>query len=293
MTLSEGIRFLVDSRGLGVLKTPVAINILSDYKAFEEYPSSKNILKNVISEGYLDKIAFFFENELPIGEAPKNYLNELYNKLGFRKDVAEYVLNSILEALDFEKIPFQNENSFDDHQEPEEKTLESTNAETHIEFQGISLSLTRDEICDELKKEGYRLVGKFPTFIELQGWYFDIKNATIRIFGEPNGAVGDISVTIEHTDYIRYKIDEERIIDCLKRQYGTPYKAVCNYDGCEELDGFLLFNKIDDSNEEELDYRWKIPGGDVQMTNIIGDIRIDYIDKLNRDRAANKRELTT
>lgn len=191
------------------MKTPIAINILCDYKAFEEHTSSKKILKNVISEGYLDKIAFFYENQLPIGDAPKNYLNELYNKLGFRKDIAEYVLNSILEALDFEKIPFQDEVMSEGHPGHEEITLETTNPETHIEFQGISLSLTREQICNELKKEGYRLIGNFPTFIELQGYYFDIKNATIRIFGEPNGIADDISVTIQHTNYSRYNIDEK------------------------------------------------------------------------------------
>lgn len=101
MTLKEALRHLVDAKGLNILSSPIVLNILSDYKAFDEYPCSKNILKNIISEGYLDKIAFIHDNHLPFGDAPKNYLVELYDKLGLRKDISAYVINSIMEALGY------------------------------------------------------------------------------------------------------------------------------------------------------------------------------------------------
>lgn len=104
MTLKEALQCLVDTKGLNILSSPIVLNILSDYKAFDEYPCSKNILKNVISEGYLDKIAFIYENQLPFGDAFKNYLNELHDKLGLRKDISCYVLNSILGALGYHEL---------------------------------------------------------------------------------------------------------------------------------------------------------------------------------------------
>ena len=66
MKLSNALKSLIDAKGLEILKSPLAINILSDYNGFEGYPSSKNILKNVIEEGILDKIAFFYNNQLPL-----------------------------------------------------------------------------------------------------------------------------------------------------------------------------------------------------------------------------------
>lgn len=104
MTLKEALRHLIESKGLKILSSPIVLNILSDYKAFDEYPCSKNILKNVISEGYLEKIAFIHDNQLPFGVVLKNYLTELHDKLGLRKDVSCYVLNSIMEALGYNEV---------------------------------------------------------------------------------------------------------------------------------------------------------------------------------------------
>lgn len=102
MKLKEALRNLVDAKGLNILSSPIVLNILSDYRAFDEYPCSKNILRNIISEGYLDKIAFIHDNHLPFGDAPNNYIAELYEKLGLRRDVSAYVINSIMEALGYD-----------------------------------------------------------------------------------------------------------------------------------------------------------------------------------------------
>lgn len=50
MTLSHAIKRLVEAKGVSILTSPMAINILSDYNAFCEYPSSKNILKNLVDD---------------------------------------------------------------------------------------------------------------------------------------------------------------------------------------------------------------------------------------------------
>lgn len=109
MNLSQAIKSLVEAKGLNILSSPIILNILSDYKAFDEHPCSKNILRNIISEGYLEKIAFIHDNHLPFGDAPKIYLTELYDKLGLRKDVSAYVINSILEALGYHaELPIES-----------------------------------------------------------------------------------------------------------------------------------------------------------------------------------------
>lgn len=59
MTLKDAIKSLIDAKGLDILKSPISLNILSDYNAFEEYPSSRFVLKNIISEGYLQYLVNF------------------------------------------------------------------------------------------------------------------------------------------------------------------------------------------------------------------------------------------
>ena len=281
MNLSQAIKSLVEAKGLSILTSPMALNILSDYNAFNEYPSSKNILKNVISEGYIEKIAFFYDNQLPLGDAPRNYLSELYMKLGFRKDVTAYVLNSIFQALNFAATSLlEVENSKDD--EVITVTTKSISEDKHIKFHGISLSLTREKICEELEKKGFTVIDQTSKLIEMKGSFIDIDDVEVRLFGRPNGLVADVSVDIESSMFCLYQINEEHVLSLLTKKYGTPDKAIRNYYDCEEFSGMLLFNKIDDTKTEALDYMWTIPGGYIQVTNVIGNLRIDYIDEVNK-----------
>ena len=40
MNLSQAIKSLVEAKGLSILTSPMVLNILSDYNAFNEYPST-------------------------------------------------------------------------------------------------------------------------------------------------------------------------------------------------------------------------------------------------------------
>lgn len=282
MTLAEAIKCLVEEKGVSILTSPMALNILSDYKAFSGLPSSKNILKNVISEGFLEKIVFFYDNQLPLGDAPLNYLSEMYMKLGFRKDVTTYVLNSIFQALNFDAASLlEVVKSEDDGLNT--LTTTSTSEDNHIKFHGISLSLTREKICEELEKKGFTVIERTSKLIELKGSFIDIEDVEVRLFGRPNGLVADVSVNIESSMFCLYQINEEHVLSLLTKKYGTLDKAIRNYYDCDEFSGMLLFNKIDDTKTEALDYMWSIPGGYIQVTNVIGNLRIDYIDEVNKE----------
>lgn len=97
MTLSEAVRSLVETKGLSILTTPMALNILSDYKAFDEYPCSKNILRTILEDGYMDKIVSLTENyDKAVLE---RILSVLIDKLGFRQEASLYVINSIVTSI--------------------------------------------------------------------------------------------------------------------------------------------------------------------------------------------------
>lgn len=163
MTLKEAIKTLIDAKGLDVFKTPMSLNILSDFNAFEEHPASKNILKNIISEGYLDKIAFFYNNGIPVGDAPNTYATEMYHKLGFRSDISNYVLNAILEALGFMPISdYVTENDTLVTESGVNSIPASLNVKpnpgNHLEFKGVPINGSKDVVADAVEKMGFTFV---------------------------------------------------------------------------------------------------------------------------------------
>lgn len=252
MTLSHAIKRLVEAKGVSILTSPMAINILSDYNAFCEYPSSKNILKNVISEGYLEKIAFLYDNQLPIGDAPQTYLSELYMKLGFRQDVAAYVLNSLLEALGFDALIKVNQEDCKIASATSDVINLSTDPTNHISFHGISLSENREKIVDQLLSKGYQVVESNNKLVELTGEYIGLDNAEIRVFGRPNSYVSEVAVNINNTFFSLYKANEEHVLSLLTKKYGEPIVAIRNYYDCDEFDGLLLFKTLMRTNLRHL-----------------------------------------
>lgn len=279
MTLKDAIKTLIDAKGLDVLKTPMSLNILSDFNAFEEYPASKNILKNIISEGYLDKIAFFYDNGIPVGDAPTAYARELYHKLGFRSDVSTYVLNAILEALGFCQIA----NSIDHevHINSNNTSLVDSASENHIVFNGISLGESMKTIISKLCNKGFEIVERHHNRIHLKGTFCGEENAEIMIFGDKSGIVSSVRVIINSFAEVIYRINEERFINLLSSKYGTPYKADKNYVDLSLLFDDIMNFELIDSTKEALDYRWKVDGGEIQLHTITGSLFIEYTDDIN------------
>lgn len=292
MNLSQAIKSLVEAKGLSILTSPMVLNILSDYNAFNEYPSSKNILKNVISEGYLEKIAFFYDNQLPLGDAPQTYFSELYMKLGFRQDVSAYVLNSLLEALGFDALIKVNQEECkiaSDTSDVINLSNDSSNS-NHISFHGICLSENREKIVDQLLSKGYQVVESNNKLVELTGEYVGLDNAEIRVFGRPNSYVSEVAVNINNTYFSLYKANEEHILSLLTKKYGEPTVAIRNYYDCDEFDGLLLFKNIDESKFEALDYKWNVKGGYIHVTTIMGSLRIDFVDETNTEISRKETE---
>lgn len=227
MTLSQAIKSLVETKGVSILTSPMALNILSDYNAFSEHPSSKNILKNVISEGYLEKIAFFYDNQLPLGDAPQTYLSEMFMKLGFRQDVSAFVLNSILDALGYGMALTVVSNEFDDNLIELTSLGNSSiipNSGNHFEFKGVTINGSKDEVADSLQKQGYEFVDGGEDGILLNGKFAGIDNCQILVnASQHTHQTYSVSVfTPEALTWWSVKADYDRIKEMLRKKYGRP-----------------------------------------------------------------------
>lgn len=248
MTLSEAIRSLVEAKGLSILTTPMALNILSDYNAFSEHPSSKNILKNIIAEGYLDKIAFFYDNRLPIGDAPQIYLTELHNKLGFRQDVSAYVLSSILEALGYQSMltalpeTDPSESSDISNHQADDDIENYQNDGTHLEFKGIPITGSPSAFAARLKRFGYVEIDCGEDGVLLNGKFAGIDNCQIIVSSSPytknTYCVGVF--TPPSLNWWGVKNMYDNMKSMLEKKYGKPYNRQEFFnspyeegDGCE------------------------------------------------------------
>ena len=155
MELNKALKQLVDAKGFEFLKNPMIINILGDYNAFHEYQSSKFIFKTLVNEGYLEKILFFHENQMPI--IAENYIVDLYDKLGLRKDVCLYVINSLLSSLGYDIIMDIKEEVSTNKEIKETSNNYITTGE-HLTFKGIEINGNLSDIQKRLEMNGFSFV---------------------------------------------------------------------------------------------------------------------------------------
>lgn len=245
MNLSNAIKSLVEAKGLSILISPMALNILNDYNAFNEYPSSKNILRNIIDEGYLKKIAFFYDNQLPLGDAPHTYLSDMYMKLGFRQDVSAFVLNSIFDALGYGNPLSVVSNDLGNNlieSASHNDTSIIPNSGSHFEFKGVVINGSKDDVADSLQKQGYKFIEGGEDGILLNGKFAGIDNCQILVnASQYTHQTYSISVfTPEALTWWSVKADYDRIKEMLRKKYGVGSSTEFFREPYDEGDGYEL-----------------------------------------------------
>lgn len=97
MNLEKAIITAVEGFGREIVCETRLANILSDMNAFVEQPACKRILREIINSGISKKIC-----SQPSTEMAKVYISQVVHDMskshGFREDLMEYVLYSILNA---------------------------------------------------------------------------------------------------------------------------------------------------------------------------------------------------
>lgn len=292
MTLTEAIRSLVEAKGLSILTTPMALNILSDYNVFNDFPSSRNILKNIISEGYLEKIAFFYDNQLPLGDTPQAYLSELYTKLGFRQDVSAYVLNSILEALGYNTglIVSNSEDAIFTRnsklpQYDSEMELTEVNEGNHFEFKGVCINGSANKVANKLIQAGYQEVDRGDDGVLLNGKFAGKDNCQFLVTASPHtGQTYSIAIfTPASLNWWGVKSDYVNMKTMLQKKYGKPISRTEFFSQpYEEGDGYEMTALSTGSACFVTNYSTNLGEVSVCITSN-ANLLISYIDKTNRD----------
>ena len=97
--LHTGIKAVIDSNGNEVLNTMLLSNILADYGAFEDYPTTKVVLRDILAKGYGKKICDGIKYNASTKNVIENIKKEFKKKTNYKKDIVDYVFDSIAFAL--------------------------------------------------------------------------------------------------------------------------------------------------------------------------------------------------
>lgn len=103
--LHTGIQKITKSNGIDIIRTVRLANILADYSAYDEYPATKEVLKDILTKGYGQKISDEYNKS---GNGALNEIEKLkqeYQKsTTFKKDVVSYVFDSICYGLGLKSL---------------------------------------------------------------------------------------------------------------------------------------------------------------------------------------------
>lgn len=97
MKLKYALKSIVEEEGIEILNDIRIINILSDYKSFDEIPASKHIIKLLIVDEYMKRI---------IGSEGASQRESIYHQFvtssGFQAEYVTFVFNCIIFALGYQ-----------------------------------------------------------------------------------------------------------------------------------------------------------------------------------------------
>jgi hypothetical protein len=95
MKLHESIKVVLNQLGYHIITKDVFVNALRDFHAFLEVPSSKHVLKDIITEGYAEKIEKIYQGSGDWQFPFQNLVYDFVQKHAYKEDLASYVFSCI------------------------------------------------------------------------------------------------------------------------------------------------------------------------------------------------------
>ena len=100
MKIYEAIKEIVKLKGKDVITDSAILNYLNDYHAFEERPTSKLVLRDVVNGGYSDKILKLCHSGSNWTIKLKSYEHDFVESCGYKVELVLYVFQSLAYAID-------------------------------------------------------------------------------------------------------------------------------------------------------------------------------------------------
>ncbi len=290
MELYYAIKSVIDLQGRDSLKNVNVINILGDFKAYEEFPASRNLIKNMVNEGLMEKMLIEFSGSSNIRQFLTTYKSALSDTLGFNTSLADYVINCLAYALgwinevpSFNKGCINNDNNIYHNNNYDE----FVNDGQHILFKQIPITGDVNSFVDRLSSKGYTLIEPYNyvyNVASLSGTFAGNHDCSIAVVATPKSHItcGVMIFLQEHRIWHSLKDEYIKIKNQLSKKYGTPqsyeYFSEPYYEGdnseltalwCDHCTYLSLF---------------EVPNGRISLSMTKeAKVMICYHDKINND----------
>ena len=212
MELYKALRSIIEQNGPRIIGEKVIVNILDDYKGYEEAKGLKNILRDFIENGYSQKL-------LDIGgvnDQMFSLLSRFVHNTGYNQGLSNYLLDSLIYGLSWTQAPPELNL---DLRSPVNSFAEIK----HIEFRGVPLGIKESDFIKGIekvgfKKEGDHYIGYFHGEPDVDLYYFK------SIYtGNVLSLTLNIRVKLAYWDWHKKKYDK------LVEDFSKKYKLLHNW----------------------------------------------------------------
>lgn len=193
MELYNALKKVVELQNEEILKDVKLINILSDFRAYDDVPSSKYLLKYMISEGLMANLLYEYQSQDDFNILLDSHKTLLTDTYGYKDSLAEYVVRSLAYALGWTSVipsinnPLPNTGSI--NIQPQTTIINpSDDGRTHLSFRQLPINGSVSQFIANLETVGY--TQKFSYSHEkrtavLTGSFAGVNNCEIYVVGTP------------------------------------------------------------------------------------------------------------
>ncbi len=212
--LHETIKMVIDTYGNNIILDSRFINILLDYKAFDEFPSAKYILKAIIADGYANKI-------MSAGKWNSKTMalcHQFISTTGFQYDLTAMIFQSLAYGLGLKEsitVPSQKEKP------------SKVSSQNHLTIKGIPIDGKIESFIQKLIKQGGEL--SFPINEEILLAQMEVPFMRVGkcLFSIDFSYISHTvyRVMVDFPDVASWWALENRYNECksvLSKKYGSP-----------------------------------------------------------------------
>jgi hypothetical protein len=246
MELFNALKKVVDLQTQDILKDIKLINILSDFKAYDEYPPSKYLLKYMISEGLMANLLFEYQSSSDVEILLSSHSKLLSDTYGFKENLSDYVIRCIAYSLGWiNDIPTIIAPSSSETNKIEIQEEPIVDDGKHLLFKQFPITGDVKKFIQSLISSGYTMVEPYNytySAASLRGSFAGNNDCSIVVLGTPKSHITCCVMVFLQEHHIWYTIKDqyEKIKSQLTKKYGTPESYEYFMDPYYEGDGSEL-----------------------------------------------------
>lgn len=294
MELYNALKNIVSLQSADILKDIRLVNILSDFKAYEEFVASKFVIKSLINEGLMAKLLLEGESQNDYETIVDINKQNLVDNYGFKENLSEYVLKSIAFAMGWtEDIPtISNEFvSADSEKEVNSKVQieDIDDGKKHLTFRQIPISGNVNNFIRKLEAQGYTVTNSYNqeyNLAILTGKFAGVNNCQILVVGTPvSMLVCRVVISLpEQQIWFSLKSEYQEWKNKLTAKYGTPTSYEYFSEPYYEGDGYEMTALSNEHCQYQSFYTDKETEGTIVVRlSTRGCVTMVYEDKHNSD----------